>query len=77
MYLGLVMWLLRCIHRSDYMAILNNINITKTTLTSRKEGAVGLLRNDDPLAYDANAIRLSATDVLAPTTMKNAAKCDT
>ena len=35
------------------------------------------LANDDPLAYDANAIRLSATDVLAPTTMKNAAKCDT
>jgi len=25
----------------------------------------------------ANAIQLSATDVLAPTTMKNAAKCDT
>jgi hypothetical protein len=30
-----------------------------------------------PLAYDANAIQLSAMDVLAPTTMKNAAKCDT
>jgi hypothetical protein len=38
---------------------------------------VDLLRTVRPLAYDANAIRLSATDVLAPTTMKNAAKCDT
>ena len=43
----------------------------------RKEGAAVLLRYNCPFAYDANAIRLSATDVLAPTTMKNAAKCDT
>ena len=27
--------------------------------------------------YDGNSIQLSATDVLAPTSMKNAAKCDT
>ena len=47
-----------------------------STLKKRRRGRRHLLPLG-PFAYDANAIRLSATDVLAPTTMKNAAKCDT
>jgi hypothetical protein len=47
-------------------------------LTKNRLSVVSLfIEVDLRRGYDGNSIQLSATDVLAPTSMKNAAKCDT
>ena len=56
------------------------ITINKINLKKKKVRSSDLLSHnetDDPFTLYVNALQLSATDVLARTTMKNAAKCDT